>query len=253
MSKFSHFAALFLGLVIALAGGCGGGSGGGGSVAPRDGDPGGLWSGTLVVDGVPGTQDMVGISVADGRFRMISVDTGGQFVGTVRVSGSSVSGSGKAYAPAGTTWRDGSTVTTVSCTGTLAERRSLDGSWSTGAGESGTVSLDYDPDYEKDSALARVAGTWIVYDDALAPIATFTIEANGNLFAQNAIGCTTTGRISLIDARYNVYDVVTTVSGCPIAGDYTGLGTLGDLESPDDALVLGMSNEARALLVLLQR
>ncbi len=232
---------------------CGGGSGDGGQVIPGDQDLGGFWSGSLTIDGQPGTQELVGISTDDGRFRFISVDTEAQFVGTARADGTSVTGSGTAYAPVGFTWRDGSIVTTVTMTATIAERDSFAGSWSSGTGESGTFDFAYDPEYEKDSSLGLLNGVWIVYDDNLNPFATFTIEQDGRFTAQNAAGCTSSGRISIIDSRSNVYDIQSTIVGCDIAGDYTGLGALGDLVSPNDVFLFSVSNPSRALLLGLER
>ncbi len=239
---------------LALLAACGGsGGGGGGGAATVDQALGGLWFGTLSIDGVAGTQEFVGMSTDDGRFRFISADTGGQFVGTVQADGTSVSGSGKGFAPDGTTWRDGSTVTTATMTGTLRQRSTFAGSWSTGTGESGTFSLSYDSDYEKDSSLALLAGVWTVYDDNLNPFATFTIDPGGQFFGQNVEGCSSIGQISIIDPRSTVYDITSTVSNCAIAGDYTGLGVLGRIANPNDAFVFSVNNELRALLLGFER
>lgn len=242
------------GVVLALLSSCGGGgSGGGGGTIPQDQSLGGFWTGSLTIDGEPGTQELVGISTEDNRFRFISVDTAAQFVGTATANGTSVTGSGTAYAPLGFVWLNGSTVTTVSMTATINERVSFVGSWSSGTGESGTFNFTYDAEYEKDSSLALLAGVWTVYDVNLNPFATFTIEPDGRFSAQNAEGCITAGRFSLIDARFNVYDVQSTIQNCAIAGDYTGLAALGDIANPNDALLLSISNPERALLLALEK
>jgi hypothetical protein len=98
-----------------------------------------------------------------------------------------------------------------------------------------------------------VSGTWTVYDDNLNPFATFTIEADGRFFGQNVLGCTSLGQVSLIDQQFNVYDVESTISGCPIAGDYAGLATLGELVNPNDVLLASLSNDQRALLLAMER
>ena len=240
-------------ILFCLLSACGVGDNGGGPIVPADQALGGLWSGTLTITGQPGTQDLVGVSTDDGRFRLISADTEGQFVGTAQAVGSRVTGTGEAFAPPGFTWQDGSTVTTVSMTGTLRQRDSLVGNWTAGTGESGTFNLDYDADYEKDSALNLLVGVWTVYDDNLNPFATFTIEADGGFSGQNAVGCTSLGQISIIDARFNAYDIASTVDGCGIAGDYAGLGVLGDLVNPNDVFLFSVSNDLRALLLGLER
>ncbi len=240
-------------LMAAVGSACGGGDGGGGGGTAADQEPGGLWSGTIAINGQSGRQELVGISTDDGRFRFISVDTAGQFVGNGVVNGTRITGSGTAFAPPGFTWLDGSTVTTLTMSGTLRERRSIEGTWTAGTGEAGSFAMDYDPDYAKDSSLSLVAGVWTVYDDNLNPFATFTIEADGQFSGQNAVGCTSLGRISIIDARYNVYDIASTVSNCAIAGDYAGLGVLGSISQPNDAFLFSINNDIRALLLALER
>ncbi len=229
-----------------------GGSGSDSQVIPGDQDLGGFWTGTLSIDGVPGTQDLIGISTDDGRFHFISADTEAQFVGTAQADGTSVTGSGTAYAPPGSMWRDGSTVTTVTMSGTITERDSFAGSWSSGAGESGRFNFAYDPDYEKDSSLGLLAGDWC--DDCFNPVVSFRIFQDGQFTGSNTLfGCTSSGRISIIDSRFNVYQIESTIAGCAIAGDYTGLGALGDIIQPNDFLVFFINNAQRAMLVGLER
>jgi hypothetical protein len=235
---------------------CGGGGSTGPSFSPEpvvDQTLGGLWFGTLTTDGVQGNQDLVGITTDDGRFRFISVDTLGQFIGTGQTSGNDVTGSGNGFAPMGTTWGDGATVTPITVSATLHQRSSFSGTWGAGTGESGTFDFDYDADYEKSSSLALLVGVWAVYDDNSNPIVTFTIDAGGQFFGQNVNGCTSLGQISVIDSRANVYDITSTISDCFIAGDYAGLGVLGDIENPDDAFVFSVNNDVVAILLGLQR
>lgn len=253
MNYLKRIAWMATATLVILSGACGGGGSDGGSVVPRNQTFGGLWVGTLSIDGIPGSQELVGISTDDGRFQFLSVDTLGQFAGTARVTGGSVSGSGKGFAPPGTTWRDGTTVTNVTFTGVLVERRTFEGSWSTGTGESGSFDLAYDAEYEKDSSLSLVAGVWTVYDDNLNPFATFTVDADGRFSGSNQAGCNSVGRISIIDSRFDVYDFESVVAGCPIAGEYKGLALLTDLDEPNDALLALVNNDQRALLLALER
>jgi hypothetical protein len=98
-----------------------------------------------------------------------------------------------------------------------------------------------------------LAGQWTVYDDNLNPFATFTVETDGRFTAQNVLGCTSMGQISIIDSKFNVYDIRSTITGCAIAGDYAGLGALGKVSQPNDAFLFSVSNDLRALLLGLQR
>jgi len=240
--------------VVLLLSACGGGGSTGPGVEPVvDQTLGGLWFGTLTTDGVLGNQDLVGITSDDGRFRFVSVDTLGQFIGTVQSSGTDVTGSGNGFAPIGTTWGDGSTVTPITVSATLHQRSSFSGTWAAGTGEAGTFEFNYDPDYEKTSSLALLIGVWTAYDDNLNPIVTFTIDADGLFSGQNVNGCTSLGQISIIDPSFNVYDITSTVSNCFIAGDYAGLGALGDIVDPNDAFIFSVNNDVRAILLGLER
>lgn len=252
--------------VLAACGG--GGGGGGGSVTPpppppADADPGGLWFGTLAYDNET-FEELVGITTADGRFTFISLDTFGpdtfgQYIGTATVAGSDITGAGKAYAAPGSSWGNGGSVLDITLTAVVVERTSLSGSWQTSSGETVTFELVYDAEYEKDSALAFIDGVWFVYDDALNPTLTLTVESDGSFSGQNSAGCVSLGQISIIDANFNVYGWDVVISNCPIAGDYSGVALLFDLDTGDpnnsenNAVLVSISNDLRALLLPLER
>lgn len=216
---------------------------------PADQRPGGLWYGTLTSDAFMGTEDIVGMVSEDGRFRLISGDTAWQMSGTVTVAGTALTGSGKAIAGPGSTWPDGSTVGDVSLTATIAQRDSMSGAFSTTATDSGTFELFYDPYYERASDLSLLEGLWTAYDDVGNPEVTFAIQPSGAFDGQNAQGCVSNGQISLIDARYDLYDVQSTISGCGIAGDYNGMAFVGDLTATNDALIFAIDNGSFVILL----
>lgn len=262
---------LCAGLALVFVAACSGGGGGGGSVnnpppvTPpiTDADPGGLWSGTASYADIT-FEELIAITTSDGRFALLSLetfgpDTVGQYIGTASVAGSELTGAGSAYAAAGSTWDDGSTVLDISITATISERNTMAGSWTTSSGETVSFELDYDSSYEKDSSLALVEGTWYVYDDILNPTLTLTVDPGGAFSAQNVQGCQSLGRASIIDAAFSVYDWAVTISGCGIAGDYVGVAVLGDVETDDPAnsenniILVSMSNDQRALLLPLER
>jgi hypothetical protein len=219
----------------------------------RDQLPGGLWYGTLTFDATMGTEDAIGMIGEDGRFRLVSAETLVQMSGTVSVAGTSLTGSGKAFASPGGTWSDGSIVADVDITATVDQRASISGAWSTTAAESGTFEFFYDPLYERDSALTLLDGLWTAYDDFGNPDVTFSIQTSGSFDGQNAQGCTSTGQFGVIDARFNLYSIQSTISGCGIAGDYTGVAVLADLVTPNDALIFAIDNGNAAILLGLQK
>jgi hypothetical protein len=195
----------------------------------------------------------VGLATEDGRFRFLSGESDTQFTGTQQVSMNNVMGTGTGYADAGTTWLDGSTVTSVTTDATIVQRDSMSGTWSTATGESGSFDFFYDAEYERASSLSLLAGTWTSFDDFGVAVATFTFDAFGQFSGQNVAGCTSAGTISIIDDRYNIYQVDSTISNCFIAGDYSGLAALGDLNATNDAMVLSIDNGARGIVVVLEK
>jgi hypothetical protein len=220
---------------------------------PTNQRAGGLWYGTLTFDASMGSEEAIGMIGEDGQFRLISADTLIQMSGTVTVAGSSLTGSGKAFASPGGNWPDGSTVGDVSLTATVAQRVSIIGAWSTTATESGTFELFYDSLYERDSALSLLDGLWTAYDDLGNPNVTFTIQNSGSFDGQNMQGCVSIGQFSIIDAEYDLYKIQSTVSGCTIAGDFTGLAVLADLAATNDALVFAVDNGIAAILLGFQK
>lgn len=245
------------GIVLALAA-CGGGGSGApqGTVTvppPPDQVASGLWFGTLTFDSAMSSEDVIGIVSEDGQFRMISADTLVQMSGNVSVDGSSLSGTGKAFASPGGIWPDGSSVADLSMTATVTQHDSISGAWSTTAMESGTFEWVYDPLYERDSSLSLLEGMWTAYDDLGNMDVTFTIQDSGSFDGQNAQGCVSAGQFTIIDAAYNVYEVHSTVSGCAIAGDYSGHAILADLLAPNDIMVFAVDDDNRAILLGFQK
>ena len=257
---------LLLSLFFLFVSACGGGGGGSTTSVmspPVDADPGGLWLGTVTYDDQT-FEELVGITTSDGRFTLISLDTFGpdtfgQYIGMLTVNGTDVTGSGSAYAAAGATWDNGSTVLDISITAVINEQTTMSGSWTASSGETGSFELDYDADYERDSSLVLLEGFWYVYDDILNPVLTLTVDAGGAFTAQNNLGCQSLGQISIIDASFNVYGWGVAISNCIIAGDYSGFAVLGDLDTGDPAnsqnnvVLVSMSNDLRALLLPLER
>jgi hypothetical protein len=228
----------------------------------EDQDMGGLWSGLMSIeDPATGREiglDMIAISTDEGALQAyvldfgILTDAGIIISATAQVDGSVFTASGQAFAEDGT-FVDGSTVTAITLEGDLMERNGVSGTWDTDAGVNGTFILDYDREHQRDSALSLIADTWYIYDDLLNPVATFSIDATGQLSGSNTQGCSSLGQISIPDNQYNVYSWSAEVSSCPIAGSYTGLGTLGDFNSINDIFGVIINSETRGQLLPLQR
>lgn len=214
---------------------------------------GGFWAGVFTFDAAQGSELFVGITTEDGRFHFISAETSAQLIGSQVDDTTRIMGTGLAYAGPGSIWPDGTTLSDLTTDGLLVEGDSFSGIWSTASGESGNFDLFYDTEYERPASLALLEGVWTAFDDLGNPVATFTIDAQGQFTGQNTSGCVSSGQMSIIDDRYNTYDVASTISNCFIAGDYTGLAAIGDVTTTNDAIVLSISNDARAIVLGLEK
>lgn len=141
--------------------------------------------------------------LASGEVRYVA-DNGTQIAAVFIASGSNVSGTGMAHAPTGSYFPDGSTVATLTLTGTLIGTN-LTGSYSAG-GDSGTFNFTRDATQtDSTSSLRKIAGT---YASSLKSNAVFIghIGANGNIWGSGP-GITYSGRIDVIDPDANAYRV----------------------------------------------
>lgn len=241
-----------LGFTVLTACGGGGGSSGGASVTPppviANADPGGIWYGYASNTTRGETYEVVGVSISSGELRFID-SQGVQYHGSMQVSGTSFNASFRAIAPLGEYFVNGGTVLAGTMTGSISQRRSLDGSYQMSSGERGTVSLLFDDLYQRPSGQSLMTGTWIDVDND-----TYSIDSTGRIFGQDSFGCVYSGDAGVIDARYNAYRFNLTVSNCGVVnGTYAGLGVLQDWQSVGDnrLLTLQLSNDAWSLTVSL--
>jgi hypothetical protein len=111
------------------------------------------------------------------------------------------------------------------------------------------MSGNFDPLYDRGSSLDFVTAAYsgLEISRSLAP---FSIDTNGYLFGQTFSGCEIEGQISVIDTSANVYDVTATAANCPggLSGNLEGLAFAADSSVTNDVLVLGVFNDAAAIL-----
>jgi hypothetical protein len=238
---------------MAACGG-GGGDGDGGSGPPPNASVGGIWVGTVTVAG-QGSFELIGLVAEDGRGHFIQED-GVQYWGTVVSSGNSITANITGATEWGDEFLDGSTSGTGTISGSISERRSISATstFTTTAGTrtTGTISLTYDPLYDRDSSLATVAGN---YTNAFEPGAdAINVSGSGVLFGQiPAWGCVVNGQVDTIDTRYNAYDIEFTYSNCwgPYAvlngSTFSGIGTLDNTVNPELAIA-GLQGRVGTLL-----
>lgn len=228
---------------------CGGGGGGGAvTTTPVATKPGGIWFGTSTSPGL--TIDIGGVITEDGEGRFED-DNGTQYVIT-SISGNNgaIQISFIAYAQFGYQFLDGSTSGTGSISGTVVERSTFSGSFSFSTGESGTISMFYEPTYDRDSSLAKLSGSW---DEGFGIM---TVDSNGSFFEQDQFGCVYDGQASIIDAMFNAYRLTMTVSNCaPDDGDYSGIGVLADLvvDGDEDLFIVQLNSNTLFFTAFLER
>lgn len=202
--------------------------------------PGGIWRGTDSASGLA----IMGLVDETGSGDFIRADNA-QFIGQVSTSGNSISMTANGYADVSKTFPDGSKHGAWSMNGTIQERQTISATtiFTTDAGTStqGTLDLTFDALYNRPSSLATVSGEF-------APVNGFPyfIGADGSI-SESELICETNGKISIVNATYNVYRMQLTTTcdqggGGHVTTNVSGLATLDNTVSPE-GLVLGLSGD----------
>jgi hypothetical protein len=244
--------------------GAGAGSGGGNGGTGTDGSSGtndqsldlasasGYWTGTLDKDGTAVNRVRCLVS-SENEFGCLLFDVDqndvvdGAAHGNISLSASAVTGTGSAFAAFGHTLIDGSTKGTFAITqGNVDSRQSLTLTLDMN-GTVATLSANFDTLYDREASLARIAAAYSQYAIEGRP-SSFSIDANGVVFAQSQVGCVVNGQVATIDPRYNEYAVNMTFSSCgDLNGDYSGLGMSYDSISMDDTFLFFVFNDTGGL------
>ncbi|MDZ7769623.1 MAG: hypothetical protein U5K38_11370 [Woeseiaceae bacterium] len=238
---------------------CGGGSESGPAEAPPVVVPpppvvkfGGFWFGNVVIDAATESEECGALVTEDGQFRFLCVFADLHLVGMSSTDQDVMTGSGQAFSSL--PFLDGTFVSDLVVDATLVSGTSLVGTWSTASpGDSGSFDMVYDPEYEKPSSLGLLEGVWQSTDEFGNPNATYLIDDLGSFTAQDSDGCTASGMVLVLDSRYNLYQANSTIVGCPIAGDYSGLALVFDDFEANDSILLSINSDDRALLVVIQK
>lgn len=244
-------------IIVASMTACGGG-GGGGTPAPAavpvpipvpvPTNAAGIWEGTSNTSGT--ILSFAGVVAENGLSRFIDDNETQYIVSNISGNDGNITLTFTAIAQFGFRFLDGSTVTTGSLTGSVIERSSITGDYSIATGESGSISLTYNSDYERESSIDKLVGSW---DENSFGI--LTVDPDGSFFEQDSFGCVFAGQISIIDSRYSVYSLSMNISLCGAGwdGDYTGLGTLTDNLATDDFFIVQMNDDTLIFTTGLQR
>lgn len=206
----------------------------GGSDDPPSDSPGGYWVGSW--NGEPG----VALMDESGTFTFIAND-GEQYPGTLVIDGEAFTGTVQAFTP-GAYPNYGSYYLCGGLSGSILPRQSVSGT-SQCQTPQGTVTQDFawtfNALYYVPSSFARISGSYV--DSATGTA--FTISSDGAIFAQDATtGCVINGRVSMINAAYNVYDITVSYASCtgsltPLNGvTLAGLAALDNSVSPNQLI-----------------
>lgn len=215
--------------------------GGGGSSPSTEQSMGGVWVGTASPIGGGGSIDMIGIISESGELHFLSeieID-----IGNVTTNGNTFSGNVTAYTTGATE------LGTVS--GTFSPKASFSGTGVFGGTPTSNFAFTYDDSYERASSLALVSGTYSDTDGFYTE--TYTIGSDGALNGSDTDGCVFNGQVSVIDARYNAYDITITISNCITTTTLNGLAALGDDTGTNDLLYVSAGNSDSAIVGFVNR
>jgi hypothetical protein len=123
----------------------------------------------------------------------------------------------------------------------------MSGDWVLATGETGTMNLDYNSDYDVDTSLTLLTGNW---QEAFGVMA---FDPDGSFFEQDIDGCVLSGQASVIDSTYNAYDIVMEISLCDPEsnGNWSGVAFSDGVDT--DVLILFLNKGELFFLEFLDR
>ena len=185
----------------------------------------GIWVGSFDIRG-RGPYDFYAIHVGE-RSTAVSNKAKAMCVGQVHQDGEYYYAKYNLYA------LDGSPFDYARLTGEIKEGQIESHFTTLNGGDTGRMQLAYNDVYEQPSALELLEGKWRFTDrDGL--VLDVSIE-NGVMQGVDSDECKYTGNVSLINAKYNAYDVVFQISHCDsVNGEYEGLGYIDNSGLGDD-------------------
>jgi len=219
--------------------GCGGGGGGDGDTAQMNVDYiSGIYAGIVHNDVTGLDYDTVGL-VYDGNVYFVVPSEGELSAGRVT---SLTSNSFKAYMDTYVTDGTGY-VDTADVTGTWLAENWIKGSYSyRNLAITGDVDLTISPTWVRPATNLAISGIY-VGQDAFGDTVTLTIQADGDVFGQDTLGCTYNGTVTPAQPDRNIYRSNITVANCGnFDGVFTGYMSLGDDQAQNDLLLYILTN-----------
>ena len=179
------------------------------------------------------------------------------FTGALSVDTSlNLAASGSLIAGPGFTLPDGGTTSPMTIAGTLSPQSYIAGTFTAGA-EEGQLTAAYQAKlYERAVSLSDFTGNWNMRD-ATSVTGAVVFQADGSFTGTgtgtNNAGCSYNGQVTIPNGSFNAESVTLTISGCSLAGNYSGLSTLYDFQSTDDTVIFGLSSGSQAAVNRLTR
>ena len=201
----------------------------------------GIWSGEFDIGG-RGPYDFTAVHI-NGHAFAYSQNAKAMCVGTVRLDGENYISKYALFA------LDGGPFDAATITGKLKEENEIYSHFVTlNGGDTGALSLVYDPIYDAPSSLKLTTGSW-TYTDRDDLTTEFDIAAEGTISGNDSDGCEYLGFVDLINPAFNAYKVKVEITKCSsVDGEYEGVSFI-----KNDLLSVQIANQKYALFFAFNR
>ena len=149
--------------------------------------------------------------------------------------------------------RDGSLFGTVKLNGTVSEQATvITARYLTTGEDTGTLTLNYDPLFERAVDFAELAGLWEYISDQLS--ISINVMPTGKIEGTDSVGCNYYGTLEKIRPGINALSVNLEMASCSTAdGRYSGMAHVGDTQIQNDTLHLHITGDHFGLYYPLQK
>ena len=205
----------------------------------------GLWSGEFDIKG-RGPYDFTALYVG-GVVSAYSVDSNVVYRGTVVGDEQTYQSNMSMFI------RDGSLFGTVKLNGIVSEQASvITARYLTTGEDTGTLTLSYDPLFERAVDFAEIAGLWEYISEQLS--ISVNVMPTGKIEGTDSAGCNYYGTLEEIRPGINALSVNLELASCSTTdGHYTGMAHVGDTKAQNDTLHLHVTGDLFGLYYPLQR
>ena len=149
--------------------------------------------------------------------------------------------------------RDGSLFGTVKLNGTVSEQATvITARYLTTGEDTGTLTLNYDPLFERAIDFTELTGLWEYISDQLS--ISINVTPTGQIKGTDSAGCNYYGTLKKIRSDINALSVNLELASCSTTdGYYTGMAHVGDTKAQNDTLHLHVTGDHFGLYYPLQK